>query len=225
MRLDIAKTILAVGGFIAGGIFIKRTVDVYQKVDKSKPKKEIVTEVAKEAIKPAALILGSAVLLATTERKLYSENSSYKEAYGISNEILDHYDTNGEEVFGHKKWKSFIDEMSADYIYSDHVNGHSPTLTGFGNYLCYDTVRKEYFRSNIEQVRRTERRIFSELASGRKKFMSVNDFYRPNKLATHSNGNLVGWSNPEEVVFNHSMHMAGNEPCLIISYKPQPKYL
>ena len=213
---------LSITGLICGGIFAEKAVDNYKK--RSEARENNVLKTVKDVIIPVACI-GAAGIIATNEiRNLYSENQAYATTYLHNKDKLDRIQTNGIDVFGNKRWSGFMDEFYADYLYSDLIRNHKPIMTGFGGYLCYDTVNKFYFRSNIEQLRRSEGKIIDQLKSG-KKFVSVNEFYKMNKLPPIPECEFVGWKKPEDVDFTHSIHMAGGEPCCIMCYEPVPKYI
>ena len=225
MRIKTIITIaLSAGGLIAGGIFANKAVEKYRKIEHNKPLKEKIIETAKDVAIPAACLAVSSVAMASEAKRLYSENSAYADTYYHNKEKLDRLQLNGKEVFGNKRWSGLMDEFYADYIYSDLVGKHTPELTGFGSYLCYDTFAKRYFRSNVEQLRRSEEKVIDRLKSG-KKFVSVNDWFKVNKLSTMPECEFVGWKKPEDVIFNHSIHMAGGEPCCIVCYEPSPKFI
>lgn len=213
---------LSIAGLVCGGIFVEKAVENYKKKENDGEGKILKT--VKDVAIPAACIGAAGVIAVNEIRNLYSENQSYATTYHHNKDKLDRIQVNGRDVFGNKRWNGFMDEFYADYIYSDLIGNHNPIATGFGNYACYDTFNKLYFRSNIEQLRRSEGKIIDKLKSG-KKFVSVNDFYKMNKLPPIPECEFVGWKSPEDVDFTHSIHMAGGEPCCIICYEPVPKYI
>lgn len=217
---------LSMAGLITGAIFACKAVENYKVRKKDNSEKPVtkILKTAKDIAIPAACVAISTVLAVREVKGLYSENLAYSTTYYHNKDKLTRLQTEGREVFGNKRWSGFMDEFYADYIYSDLIGTHTPELTGFGTYLCYDTYQKRYFRSNIEQLRRSEQKIADSLKSG-KNFMSVNDFYKVNKLSTRPECEFVGWKKPEDVIFTHSIHMAGGEPCCIVCYEPSPKFI
>lgn len=90
---------------------------------------------------------------------------------------------------------------------------------------CYDKLSGRYFKATIDQIRKAENKLNSEIINGWY-WCSLNNFYeyvdsedlRPNDL-----GNDLGWSVEHLLQVNLTAILDENEkPCLCLEYNPLP---
>lgn len=130
------------------------------------------------------------------------------------------------EQIGEKKEEKIRGEIAQDHLDKNPQNEKTIILTGKGNYLCFDDFSKRYFRSDIEDLRRSAN-LFNQrlLKDG---WLGINDFYDLIGLEPIELGDEFGWIAERsllEMKFDTKMAKDTNEPCLVIGYVVTPNHI
>lgn len=143
--------------------------------------------------------------------------------YKISETALNEYREAVVETIGEKKEKDIRDKVAEKKVQNNPVDSSDIVVTSKGNTLCFDTISGQYFRSDIDKIKKVEnelnRRMFNEM------YISLNELYRKLGLRTTSIGNDLGWNIDDgylEFYFSSQLAEDGT-PCLVLDYKIAPK--
>ena len=143
--------------------------------------------------------------------------------YSATEKTLEEYRAKTLEIVGDKKERKIRDEIAIDKVKAHPSSGQQIFITGNGDYLCYDAWFGTYFRSNIDAVRAAfldAREALSEDPFG---FMSVNEVRDYMKLPAVDGGYDIGFNEGDRLSFvPTSMLSDKGEPCLAITYSPEP---
>lgn len=138
-------------------------------------------------------------------------------AYSLTETAFKEYQSKVVETIGRNKEQNVRDEIDADRLKNDPVDGKEIFLTGKGDVLCYDSLSGRYFKSDIEQIRRVVNKLSRDLMSESK--IALNDLYFALGLPSIKLGDQLGWDIDDgliEVMFSSQLTEDGN-PCLVIT--------
>ena len=93
-----------------------------------------------------------------------------------------------------------------------------------GDTLCYETISGQYFKSDVEAIRKAVNKINKQMLN--ENYVSLNDFYSAIGIKPRSIGEDLGWKIDNgfvEVYFSTCLS-ENDEPCLVISYEKGPVY-
>jgi hypothetical protein len=152
-------------------------------------------------------------------------NAALLSLYSIADQALKEYQDKVIETIGQKKEEQIRDEIAKDKLDNNPLDGREVIITGKGNCLFYDTLSGRYFRSDLETVRRVQN-DFNELLFN-DMFLPLNDLYDMLGLEATEMGRRAGWdvqNGKLELQFSAKIATDG-EPCIVLSYSVEPKYL
>jgi hypothetical protein len=152
-------------------------------------------------------------------------NAALLSLYSIADQALKEYQDKVVETIGQKKEEKIRDEIAKDKLDNNPLDGREVILTGKGNCLFFDTLSGRYFRSDLETVRRIQN-DFNELLFN-DMFLPLNDLYDMLGLEDTDMGRRAGWdvqNGKLELQFSAKIATDG-EPCIVLSYSVEPKYL
>ena len=116
-------------------------------------------EVIKIAWRPyvpaAAICLATIGCIIGANHISLRRNAALASLYGITEAAFKEYRTKVVETIGQNKELKVRDEISADRVKKNPVGTNEIIFTGKGEVLCYDSLSGRYFKSDIEQIRRT----------------------------------------------------------------------
>lgn len=130
------------------------------------------------------------------------------------------------EQIGEKKEEKIRSEIAQDHLDKIPATEKTIVLTGKGNYLCFDDFSKRYFRSDIEDLRRSANLFNQRLL--RDGWLGINEFYDLMGLEPIELGDEFGWIAERsllEMRFDTKMAKDTNEPCLVIGYVVTPHHI
>jgi hypothetical protein len=152
-------------------------------------------------------------------------NAALLSLYSVADQALKEYQDKVVEMIGQKKEEKIRDEIAKDKLDNNPLDGREVIITGKGNCLFYDTLSGRYFRSDLETVRRIQN-DFNELLFN-DMFLPLNDLYDMLGLENTDMGRRAGWdvqNGKLEIQFSAKIATDG-EPCIVLSYSVEPKYL
>jgi len=152
-------------------------------------------------------------------------NAALLSLYSIADQALKEYQDKVVETIGQKKEEKIRDEIAKDKLDNNPLDGREVIITGKGNCLFFDTLSGRYFRSDLETVRRIQN-DFNELLFN-DMFLPLNDLYDMLGLEDTDMGRRAGWdvqNGKLELQFSAKIATDG-EPCIVLSYSVEPKYL
>lgn len=154
----------------------------------------------------------------------FKRNAALAAAYKLSETTLSDYREKVVETIGEKKEKDIRDEIAKDKIVKNPVNESNIIITGKGDTLCYDIIGGQYFKSDIDRLRKIEnelnRRMRDEMS------ISLNEFYYEVELPGIGIGDSIGWNIDKgyiEMDFSSQLTPDGR-PCLVINFRTPPIY-
>lgn len=151
-------------------------------------------------------------------------NAALATAYTISERTLIKYRDKVIDALGDKKEKKIREEVAQEEINKDKTTNKQVIITPKGNTLFKDSISGRYFRSDIEQIKKSINKLNRDLVF--QNYISLNDFYYEIGLDSTKNGDYIGWNLDDgliEVEFNTAL-ADNDEPCIVIDYDISPKY-
>lgn len=149
-------------------------------------------------------------------------------AYTVADGRLAEYkDKVTEKLTGPKK-QAIQDEIAQDRVTKNPPSDKEVIIIASGEVLCHDSLTGRYFHSTVEQVRKAEHVINTELATCQ--YASLSQFYDEIGLTPTAYSDTVGWSalnqdTPFELQLSTVM-TPDQKPCISIDYSilPTPEY-
>lgn len=145
-------------------------------------------------------------------------------AYKISENALSEYRKAVVETIGEKKEKLVRDKVAEERIKNNPVDESDIIITKRGTTLCYDTASGQYFRSDMDAIKKAENDINRVMLN--EMYISLNQLYSRLGLRRTSLGDILGWNIDDgylEFYFSSQIAEDGT-PCLVLDYKVPPKY-
>lgn len=228
---------LAVGGLFSTVIFaIKATPKAIEIIEehtgynhdgemKGPTKKEIVQLTWKLYIPAACMGLATAVCIVGSNSINQRRNAALATVYGLTEAAFREYKEKVVETIGKSKELKVRDEISGEQIKRDPPSETEIIFTGRGEILCRDSFSGRYFKSDIEKIRRS----INEINQNRLQDMwvTLNDLYYELGLSNTKLGDLLGWdldTGNVDVSFSTQLTEEG-DPCLVLNYDVQPKFI
>lgn len=226
-------TFLGVAGFITAGVLaVNQTPKALRLIEKKKRQenKEKLTPV--ETVKTTwkcyatsvatAIVSGSLIVAANTEN--LKRNAALGAVYAVSQTAIKEYKEKIVETFGEKKEREVRESIVIDKVNKNPVSNNEVIITERGNSLCYDVLAGRYFKSDIDNIKKSVNELNKRLIS--ETYISLNDVYYEFGLKPTKIGNELGWSSADsliEVEF-HSTLAEDGTPCVVVDFKAPPKY-
>jgi hypothetical protein len=145
--------------------------------------------------------------------------------YTITEKAFSEYRAKVTETIGKGRELQVRDGIASDRVKANPTGSTEIIWTGKGQVLCYDSLTGRYFKSDIEQIRRSvnilNKRLMNEM------YISLNELYYELGLASTSLGESLGWSIEKgllEITFSTTLNEDG-EPCLVMDYAVSPKFI
>lgn len=156
-------------------------------------------------------------------------NAALAAAYTISETALSEYKDKVVETIGEKKEQAVRDAIAKDKIDNDPVTHKDIVITDKGETLCYDALSGRYFKSDIEQIRRSVNNLNERLLFDT--YVSLNELYDELGLEEIKIGDDLGWTvNPDsadkgliELDFSSQLTSDGT-PCIVVGFANPPYY-
>lgn len=188
-------------------------------------KKEIVQLTWKCYI-PAVTMCGVTILCIISANSINQRrNAALAGLYSLSETALKEYQAKVVETIGKNKEQKIKDEVAKDKIEKHPLVAKEVIFTGKGEALCYDALSGRYFKSDIEQIRRSLNQLGREMLSDM--VISLNDVYYTLGLDNTKLGDLMGWHVDDGLVepsFSSQLTEDGT-PCLVLDFTTEPRYI
>lgn len=185
-------------------------------------------EIVKVAWKPyiPAVITGTVSVICLIGGSSVStrRTAALATAYKISETALSEYRDAVVETIGEKKEKDIRDKVAEERIKKNPVDTSDIVVTQKGTALCFDTLSGQYFRSDMDVIKKAENDINRVMLN--EMYVSLNRLYTALGLRTTSIGDDLGWNIDDgylEIYFSSQLAEDGT-PCLVLDYKVAPKY-
>lgn len=153
-------------------------------------------------------------------------NAAIATAYKLSEAALSEYKDKVVEVIGEKKEKVIREKIAEDRLEKNPVNNSQIFMTEKGNTLFLEPISGQYFRSDIEIVKKTINELNEGMLNSPFGYLSVNDLYDALGLEQTSTGDDLGWCVSKGIIkFDIHAKVAKNgEPCIVLDYTNAPVY-
>lgn len=152
-------------------------------------------------------------------------NAALASLYSLTETAFKEYQGKVVETIGKNKELKVRDDIAADHIKQNPIGDAEVIFTGRGETICRDKKSGRYFKSDIDKIRKAEKRINSDLPHER--FISLNDFYDEIGLSHVDLGEDVGWDIMKgalDITFSAQL-TENDEPCIVLNYDVVPRYM
>jgi len=145
--------------------------------------------------------------------------------YSLTESALTEYQAKVIEMIGEMKEGKIRDEIAEAKLKRHPIEGREILLTGNGEHLFFDSLSSRYFKSDIETIRKAVNDFNAELFNDM--YKPLNDFYDAIGLEGTEMGRNMGWDVQNELLnVRFSAKIASNnEPCIVLEYSVQPRFL
>jgi len=152
-------------------------------------------------------------------------NAALASLYSLSETALKEYKEKVVEKIGETKVREIKDDIAKDKIVRNPVIDREVVITGHGETLCYDALSGRYFKSDIEQIRRTLNVLSRDLMSDM--FIPLNEVYSALDLKGTKLGDMIGWHIDDGLIEpDFSSQLTENGiPCLVLDFSAEPRYM
>ena len=190
------------------------------------PKKEVIQVAWKPYIPAAITGTASIACLIGANSVNARRNAAIATAYKISEAALSEYKDKVIEVIGEKKEKTVREKIAEDRLEKNPVNNSQIFMTEKGNTLFLEPISGQYFRSDIEIVKKTINELNENMLNSPFGYLSMNDLYDALGLEASSTGDDLGWCVSKGIIkFDIHAKVAKNgEPCIVLDYTNAPVY-
>ena len=142
-------------------------------------------------------------------------------ASGISERMLQEYKDKVVEKLGEKQEVKIRDEIAQDRVNKNPPTTSELVLVGEGKVLCMDSLTGRYFESTVEDIKRAENKINSQMIQ--QMDASLSEFYDEIGLSSTTYSDSVGWNAANLVTVQISTAMSADQrPCLVLNFHPLP---
>ena len=190
------------------------------------PKKEIVMVAWKPYIPAVVTGTASVACLIGANSVNARRNAAIATAYKLSEAALSEYKDKVVEVIGEKKEKVVREKIAEDRLEKNPVNNAQIFMTEKGNTLFLEPISGQYFRSDIEIVKRTINELNENMLNSPFGYLSVNELFDELGLEQTSTGDDLGWCVGKGIIKYdiHAKVAKNGEPCIVLDYTNPPTY-
>ena len=199
--------------------------DILKAYDEENPDATTKDRVLKAA--PAyipTLILATATIACIIGARTTSakQTAALASAYTIATEAAARYRDKVIEVVGEEKAKEVDEKIADEQLKAHPLSGQQPIIVGTGKVLCFDTLSRRYFMSDMETLRKVQndmnRIILDDM------FASLNDFYYRIGLDPMNLGEELGWTIDSLIDLKFTSRLSEDgQPCLVVNYESVPR--
>ncbi len=153
-------------------------------------------------------------------------NAAIATAYKISETAFSEYREKVVETIGEKKEKTVREKIAEDHLEKNPVNNAQIFMTEKGNTLFREPISGQYFRSDIEIVKKTINELNEKMLNDPFGYLSMNDLYDALGLEPSSQGDDLGWCVNKGIIKYdiHAKIAKNGEPCIVLDYINPPIY-
>lgn len=157
-------------------------------------------------------------------------NAAMAGLYTVAVEGLREYQEKVVEIVGKKRHEDVMEEIAQDHLRNDPVEDKLVIFSG-GDCLFYDDLTGRYFMSSVEKVKSAVNDFNFDLLD--EMFKPVNDFYDLLGLDEVEGGRQTGFNVDNgklQIRFTTKLVNSPdskwhNEPCIVLQYVTEPRYL
>lgn len=183
---------------------------------------------------PTIIMTSTTIFCSIESHKIdMRREAAFATAYSATKLAYDNFKEHAVEAIGEKKVKKIDEKVRTDNVSKTKVptSDQMPLIIeGRGNHLFFDNYLGQYFRSDVESIRKCINNINSDLRT--EMYMSLNDFYSylaevsSTPLNKAKAGNELGWNVdnfPIDVDISTACIAPNGEPCIILDFDTPPK--
>ena len=204
------------------------------KEEKEKEKGEPLTKIetvktcTKYYIPTITMAVVSGLLMYSVNRKHKKRYATLLAAYSLRDIGYKEYVEATRETIGEKKEKQIVEKINQNRVDKDPVTNNTIILTGNGEALFYEPMKKLYFRSDLQTIRKAINNLNFRLVNTQ--YISYDDYLeelklpRLDPLKDGKNGDEIGWS-----VFHYQIDpdfplvlTDDDQPCICIDHQHYP---
>ena len=137
-------------------------------------------------------------------------------AYTITEQAFSEYRAKVREELGNHKEQVLRDDIARNHVESNPAS-KGVIIAGDGNVLCNELYTGRYFMSNMENLRKAENDINSEIVHGL--YATLDSFYDQLGLPHTSTSGELGWDSDRLMELEFSTVLSDDgKPCLAFQY-------
>lgn len=145
-------------------------------------------------------------------------------AYQISETALSEYREKVIETIGEKKEELVRDKVDKERLEKNPVNTSAVIITDNGNTLCYESLSGQYFKSDIDKIRKAVNELNRRMTY--ETYVSLSELYDELDIPHTVMSDDLGWNLDGgliDVDFGSQLAKDGT-PCVVVRYATRPKY-
>jgi hypothetical protein len=150
-----------------------------------------------------------------------SRQAAMASAYVMTEQEFRKFQEKMAEQHGQNKTNKVQDDINQDYVRENPVKQEQVVIVTSGtDHLFMDKLSGRYFRSTVDKVEKAVNRINFDLNNNA--YAPLNDFYEYLELDRTDMGEELGWQADDILEVRRSLVMAGDEPCIVMSFSMTP---
>lgn len=189
------------------------------------PKKELFKLVWKYYVPSILLEMASVSFMISSTKDGKDSIMALSAACLNADSMLKTYKEKVVETIGENKERQIRDSIISDEIKANPVSSNEIIVTKEGNTLIYDMLSGQYFKSDIETIKKTinelNRRMRDDI------YISVNELLAELNIRPMDKvGDMIGWNINKgyiDVYFGAQL-TENNEPCIVLYHSLAPTY-
>lgn len=232
-------TAFGIGGMLLGTVLAvqatPKAMEAKKKAEEKKGEKLTVGETVKTCWKfyvPTFLAsVGGAACVIGSDISDAQEKVGLTSALLMSETARKKIEEKAVEVVGEKKVQAIKDEVNKDILKNNPVQPATVVITQRGNTLIMDSISKQYFRADVDFIKRQVPEFNMYLNQWRRGDgkLSINSWFDmiPIQHLEGKVGDEMGWDSETDYfdIFFTAGIADNDEPCLIMGYSVEPHYI
>lgn len=187
------------------------------------PKKEVIKTVAPYAALPIASVAIGATTILIGDRIDSKEAFATVTALALSESLAEERRELTREIVGEKKAKDIDEALARKHL--ENSERTSIVVTGNGQYLCYDSLTKQFFRATRNEVEKRINNCNADMINGEE--IRLNDYCLSLNLDETELGEDLVWSVGTTGLINVNytsiLDSSTGEPCMVIEHTKLPR--
>lgn len=197
-----------------------------QNVERLEPK-DLLKILGKYYSIPMAFSITGIALIGIGNQENVDQGTAAMAAYALSESLRRDYREKALEVIGDRKDKAISEAMAKKSVEDHPVDNQVIIVTNGGNFLCYDKLTNQYFRSKRTSIDAVINKLNYDMRTSMT--VTVNEYCVALGINTIELGDDLGWDINSNGLIEpeYTTTPVGDdfEPCIVIQHKTPPKYL
>lgn len=211
--------------FLTADATIKATKIVKENEEDIETKMDVVKIAWKPYVPALLTFIFSSFCIIEANSMHQKRNAALMTVCQVSKNALSEYRSKVIETIGENKERSIREKINQDKVDKKPVSESTVIVTEKGNTLCFDVLSGQYFKSDIDTIKRCKNDLNEKMLN--EGYASLNELYYLLGIKTIKHGDEIGWNISDDgqldISFTSQIAEDGT-PCIVINYSVEPTY-